>query len=426
MRFKGILILLALYSLSVFGQGQGSSFGWDLTYETLLKRNNVAANELVWIWLKKSKSPVEGWLAELKHKPVASAVLIEYPAFHAAERTTILLFRTESESFYWEFVEGGRWGRNEEPIKLELYDRIFKDVSTWRQLPPKRADELPDQALPGYMGFLSYFNPKSSGQMLLTMDDFLVCPEKKCEPGKITIGRLMASLNPILIPEEVTNYKHKSEAEIERMTPEERVNEYIKEHEHLTNSGDDHDLVIQKYLRRDGPKTFPYLIKLMDSYNPRRLRDSSSFVATLIAVGIDENVVRLRGSAEGRQVIEAMKRLDERMKTEYKDGPGVELDLRRVKGTNFKDEAISDALRLTYRVTVSKQELVEFVNYLIKIAPDYPSWSDTEWRMNLRRKSDSGVYPAQGPVVKKPLPYYQQYVAFKRSKNNRSVKTKKD
>ena len=93
------------------------------------------------------------------------------------------------------------------------------------------------------------------------------------------------------------------------MTVEDRIYEQIREHEHITNFGDEHHRVIQKYLRRDGAKTFPYLIKLMDGYNPRSLRDSGPFVATQIAVGIDENVARLRASEEGRRVIDAMKRL---------------------------------------------------------------------------------------------------------------------
>lgn len=156
------LFIVALLSLSVSGQDRGSSFAWDLTYESLLKKNNVGDQELIRVWLKMSKSPAEAWLGELKAKQPAAVILIEYPAFHAAERTTMLLFRTETEAFYWDFVEGGRHGRNEEPVKLKHFDVIFDEVSTWKQLPPKRADELPDQAIPGYMGFVSYSSSKGS------------------------------------------------------------------------------------------------------------------------------------------------------------------------------------------------------------------------------------------------------------------------
>ena len=419
-KFK-FLFAIALISFSVSGQDRVSSFGWDLTYESLLKRNNVADHELIWTWLKRSKSPAEAWLAELSAKPAASAILIEFPAFHAAERTTILLFRTENEAFEWEFVEGGRQGRNEEPVKLQHFDAILNEITTWKQLPPKRAEELPDQVFPGYMGFVSYFNSKASSQMLLTMDDFFTCPVRNCAPGKSKVGRLMAALEPILIPEEEKNYKHRSESEIAKMTVEERIYEQIREHEHITNFGDKHYLVFQKYLRQDGAKTFPYLIKLMDGYNPRRHRDSSSFVATQIAVGIDESVARLRASDQGRQVIDAMNRLYARMEAEGGTGAGVELDLKRVTGTNFKDQAIADALWLSYRINMSESELLDFANYLIKVAPDYPSWSETECKMDIKRNKTSVFSHTQGPVVKKPLRYYQSYLAFKRMTKSRRV-----
>lgn len=421
-KFK-ILFIVAFLSSSVYGQYRGAPVGWDLTYESLLRKNNVAADEWIWTWLGRSKSPAETWLAELNVKPATSAILIEFPAFHAAERTTILLFRTENEAFYWEFVEGGKWGRNEEPIKLQHFNAIFNEVSSWRQFPPKRADELPDQALPGYMGFLSYFDSKGSHQMLLTMDDFFVCPDKKCEPGKQNIGRLMVALEPILLPEDEKNYKHKSESEIARMTVEERILEQIKEHEHIGDPQDTQYRVIQKYLRRDGAKTFPFLIKLMDGYNPRRHRDSSSFVATQIALGFDENVARLRSSNQGRKVIDAMKRLDARMQAEGGAGAGLELDLKQVMGINFKDQAIADALWLSYRINMTENELLDFTNYLIKVSPNYPSWSETEWKMDLKRDKTSAFSHTQGAVVKKPLRYYQSYLAFKRM-TRRSKTTK--
>ncbi|MCC7307769.1 MAG: hypothetical protein IT173_09390 [Acidobacteria bacterium] len=418
-KFK-LLLIIVLLNLSVCGQDRGASFGWDLSYGSLLDRGHAADHEWIRTWLKKSKSPAEAWLGELKGKRPASVILIEYPAFHAAERTTVLLFRTESEASYWEFVEGGKQGRNEEPVKLQHYDAIFNEVSTWKQLPPKRVDEVPDQAFPGYMGFVSYFDSKGAKQLLLTIDDFFICPERECEPGKLKAGRLMAALEPILIPEEEENYKHSSESEIAKMTVEERIRERIKEDKHITNSRDGQYRVIRKYLLLDGPKTFPFLIKLMDGYNPRRLRDSSSFVATQIAVGIDENVVRLRASDEGQKVIDAMKRLDTRMVAEA--GAGVELDLKRVTGTNFQDQAIADALWLSYQINMSEAELLDFANYLIKIAPDYPSWSETKYVWDIKRTDASAFSHRQGNVVKKPLRYYQSYLVFKRMAKPKKVR----
>lgn len=414
-----LLIAMALLVLPAYAQIRSSPFGWDLNYESLLKKNSVAENELIWVWLKKTQSPAESWLTELRDKPVTSAVLIEYPAFHAAERTTILLFKTGNEAFYWEFVEGTRGGRDEEPVKLQDHDEVVKAVGEWKQLPPKRADEPPDQVLPGYIGFLSLFDGNSSRQMLLTFDDFLNCPDRKCEPGKNMAGRMFKALQPILLPEGERNYKHKSEAEIAQMSPNERVDEYIKEHAHLTDFADDHHVVIQKHLQHDGPKNFSYIIKLIDSYNPRRKRDSSSFVAVRIAVGIDEGVARLRSSVEGRSVIEAMKRYAAKVRAEYESEYGIDLDLKLVNGTNMKDQAISDGIWLKYRIDISEQELLAFANYLLKIAPDYPSWSETEWSMALKREKVSSNTHTQGAVVKNPERYYQQYLKFKRERAKR-------
>ena len=410
------LIALALLVLPACAQVRSLPFGWDLNYESLLKKNNVAENELIRVWLKKTKSPAETWLAELRDRSVTSAVLIEYPAFHAAERTTMLLFKTANEAFYWEFVEGSRGGRNEEPVRPEVYDGVVKDVGGWKQLPPKRADELPDQAWPGYMGFLSRFDGNTSSQMLLTVEDFLNCPDRKCEPGKNMAGRVFKALQPILLPADERSYKHKAEVEIARMSPNERVDEYIKEHGHLTDFGDDHHILIQKYLQQDGPKNFPYIITLIDSYNPRRKRDSSSSVSVQIAVGIDEGVVRLRSSADGRLVIEAMTRYAARVRAEYGSESGIDLDLKLVNGTNMKDQAISDGIWLKYRIDISEQELLAFVNYLIKVAPDYPSWSQTEWSMDLKRNKGSSNTHTQGAVVKNPAIYYQHYLKFKRER----------
>jgi hypothetical protein len=64
-RFK-LFFLIILLSWSVCAQDRGLTDGWDLTYETILKRNNVASHELIRLWLKESKSPAEEWMAEAK------------------------------------------------------------------------------------------------------------------------------------------------------------------------------------------------------------------------------------------------------------------------------------------------------------------------------------------------------------------------
>src|SRR5690606_17291307 len=79
---------------------------WDLTYQTLLDRNQVPKDSPVRRWLAHVNLPAEKWIKGWKGKPITASILIEYPAFHAAERQTIWLIRTADESHYWELTEG--------------------------------------------------------------------------------------------------------------------------------------------------------------------------------------------------------------------------------------------------------------------------------------------------------------------------------
>src|SRR5688572_20015896 len=177
--------IIAILPLSVAcAQQKNTVMDWDLTYKSVLERNNVAKTEWIWPWLAGYKTPAEKWVTSWQGKPIVSSVLIEHPAFHAAEHMTIWLIRTHDEAFYWETVEGSKSIGYEEPIPPHLYDAFFKEVSAWQQFPPKPASALKDGALPGYMGFLSVYGPGRSRQMLLTMDDFSICLDISCTPGK--------------------------------------------------------------------------------------------------------------------------------------------------------------------------------------------------------------------------------------------------
>src|SRR5688572_2044094 len=176
-----IIIAAIILSVSICAQRPG----WDLSYESVLEQNKVTKTEWIWTWLKNSKSPAANWISEWKGKPIVSSILIERPAFHAAERTTTRLIRTDDEAFHWNEIEGTRWGRKEEPIALQLYDAIYKVVISWQQYTPKSANGSHPEILPGYIGFLSHTGPDGSRQILLTMDDFERCIDKTCLPGKL-------------------------------------------------------------------------------------------------------------------------------------------------------------------------------------------------------------------------------------------------
>lgn len=409
-----ILLVVILIGLPIGAQEKRASFGWDLTYKSVLDRNNVAKSEWIWGWLAHYKSPAENWVSGWEGKPIISSILIEYPAFHAAEHTTMWLIRTDDEAFYWESIEGNH-ADNEEPIALTVYDTVYKEASSWQQLPPKTAKELPEQVVPGYLGFLSYHGPSGSKQMLLTFDDFATCLEKNCLPGKGKLGRLMAALEPILISESRKNYKHKSEAEIARMTPAQRIDEQISEQEHMFDLSDKQSALIQKYRRLDGLKGLPYLIQLIDGYNPKRARDTRFFNAVMMAEYIDNRVIRLRSSSEGIRVIEAVERLSTRMRVAGNEDSMVKMVLESTSGVNEADEAVRDTLWVKYRIKISDSELLEFSNYLVKRDPTYPGWSEWDFIKDYSRINEAGN-PAQVFIMKKPIPYYQLYRVFKRSR----------
>ncbi len=388
---------------------------WDLTYKSVLERNNVAKTEWIWPWLAGYKTPAEKWVTGWQGKPIVSSVMLEHPNFHAAEHTTIWLIRTQDEAFYWEFVEGSKNIGYEEPISTQLYDAFYKDASSWQQLPPKPASELPDQALPGYMGFLSLYGADGSRQMLLTMDDFMICLDKSCTPGKsLKPGRLMAALSPIVLPESEMAYKHKSEAEIAAMTPEERIDELIKENNYHRSIMDPQADLIQKYRRLDGLKGYSQLIRVIESYDPKRLRNYGYSKAVMMAMDIDDRTVRLRGTPEGRKIIEAIERLSARMKAagEKYITPD-EMDLPKLKSLNFVDHAIGDTLWVKYRIKVSESELLEFSHYLVNRDPAYPSWSERDFIKDYSRINEAGS-PAQVHIMKKPKRYHDEYLNFKR------------
>ena len=428
---KSILILLILIvPVRVLDAQTRNVPNWDFTYAPLLERNNVGKDELIRQWLAGIKSPAEKWVTGWKGKPITSSILIEYPAFHAAERQTIWLVRTADEAHYWELTEdfrSTRWAEEaelEEPFDPRSYDEFYAQATAWQQLPPKSADELPDQAFPGYMGFISLYGPNSSRQMLLTLDDFFHCSPKDCTPGKMKPGRLMAALSPILTSESHRNYKHKSESEIARMTPEQRIDEQILESDNhsLWNSSDDKQSeIITKYRRLDGAKGLSYLAQLIDSYNPKRVRSDRSHAALMMASEVDERVVRLRASAEGREAMKAIERLAVRSKDpDSKFESIAEMTLKFVRGTNMTDEAIQNSLWLRHRIKLSDQEMLRFTNFLIARDPTYPSWSEQKFeRINdadAREVNDFGVAVTQIFVMKNPERFYQVYLTFKQQR----------
>jgi hypothetical protein len=197
-----IVIAILLFAPGEIGaqQSNSSSLGWDLTYKTLLTANHVAPDEWIWKWLGPNyESPIKPLIATWKHEPIESAVLIEMPAPHAGEHVTMWFVRTKDRGYYFELVEveeNKPLRKTTEALNPQAFDKFFGVVSSWEQAKPVKPEDTPVGGVSGYDGFLSLYNRGTSRQMLLTIEDFAICKDKKCEEWKP--GRLAQAMT--LIP----------------------------------------------------------------------------------------------------------------------------------------------------------------------------------------------------------------------------------
>ena len=194
-----IAILLSAPNTTGAQQSNSPSLGWDLTYKTLLNANHVATDEWIWKWLGPNyESPIKPLIVSWKHETIESSVLVEMPAPHAGEHVTMWFVRTKHQGYYFEWVEQEDKPphKTTEALNPQAYDKFFSVLSSWQQAKAVKPEDTPEGGVPGYDGFLSLYNRGASRQMLLTIEDFAICNNKKCEDWKP--GRLVQAMT--LIP----------------------------------------------------------------------------------------------------------------------------------------------------------------------------------------------------------------------------------
>ncbi len=228
--------------------------------------------------------------------------------------------------------------------------------------------------------------------------------------------------------------KHKPEAEIARMTPAQRVDEWVNEQvHHRYDFLDRHRDLLRKYITRDGLKALPRMVEIMDEYDPTRFREGKGrrgerFDACWLMLGyIDNDVVRLRGSEEGRRAMDALERAINRMRAanygqedqhEWAQHGRFNLAvtyLKEAEGINRTDHAIRDTFRLEYKILLSDEELLAFSNFMAARYPQYPSWSEQNFIKDYTQVSE-GELPLQRHVMKKPERFHEAYLEFKKTK----------
>lgn len=228
-------------------------------------------------------------------------------------------------------------------------------------------------------------------------------------------------------------YRHKTETEIAQMTPAQRVDEYAEEQiNHKYDVLDDQSALINKYIRRDGLKAVPRIIEIIDEYDPtrssgKRGHKGERFDAAWMIMGsLDNSVVRLRITEEGKRAISALERSIERLEaTGYgrKDQDvwersgrfnGATHVVESAKGVNFRDEFIRNTFKVEYEIILSDAELLEFSNFLAAKYPDYPIWSEAKL-IKYKAQSDDAGYPVQLSVLTKPERFYEAYTEYKKT-----------
>lgn len=198
-----LCFLIATCATACAQRETAESLGWDLTYSSVLDANSVEPDEWIRKWIGANyQSAAKRWISAWSHGPIQSAVLLEFPATHAGERIIIWLVRTKDQPYYYERAEGNPLLKDNKPpaernetLDVQAYDKFFSAAASWQQATPRKLEDTPTGAAPGYSGFLSIYGSGGSHQVLLTSDDFAICDTKECKTWKP--GRLFEALRSI-------------------------------------------------------------------------------------------------------------------------------------------------------------------------------------------------------------------------------------
>jgi hypothetical protein len=149
LKITNLIVALALLGQPVCAQDSTPSLGWDLTYSSVLERNNIGRSEWIRKWLGSGyQPPAKKWIAGWRGEPIVSSILLEYPAFHAGEHTTMWFVRTKDNAYYWQSVEDAESDDEKKVLKPRAYDNLFVLVSSWQQAKPLKVEDTPVNSKP--------------------------------------------------------------------------------------------------------------------------------------------------------------------------------------------------------------------------------------------------------------------------------------
>ena len=209
------------------------------------------------------------------------------------------------------------------------------------------------------------------------------------------------------------NYRHKTARELNRMTPEELIDEDTRHWNYHVSLMDKYGMfTLNSYQegKRIGVAIIPILTKLAMEFGSRprsKCQEARFFTAFAIAADVDDQIVRLRTRKDGQAAISATADAIQRMEdtglaavhpNKYPFGLYV-LDL--VRGINDHDGLMRELLKVEFGLQLSDEEFANFVKFLTSTYPTYPSWTP---RVNMSRDLR--------PNKKK---YHDAYLQFKKN-----------
>jgi hypothetical protein len=219
------------------------------------------------------------------------------------------------------------------------------------------------------------------------------------------------------------------------MTPEQLVDEWCAEWvQHGYDINDKYSDLLEDYISRDPIKAMYPAARIIDQYDPTtsqgrsKTKGNRADAAQTLLGDLDETVIRLRGSAEGRIAMESLRRLVQRMEAAHFNAADTSdqwrrgryeilvPDLREMEGMNICDEVIRDTLRIRHNIAMSDQAMLQFVNYLVSKDPSYPGWSKAEEYTDLTRRNEAGN-PLGFRIMKNPEPFYRAYLEYQAASN---------
>jgi hypothetical protein len=210
-------------------------------------------------------------------------------------------------------------------------------------------------------------------------------------------------------------FKHKSEAEIAAMSPEEKMDQMVLEQMfHVPALDDDNYDLLHRYIIDDGIKILPKAIVYMNEYDPnakecKERNDARMLTAVKYIANVDSAKFRIRAVENGRVAINALEQAGERQRKSRHDADnyggreyGLSTFLEGLKGRAIKDGLIKETLEKQYNIKMSEAEITELTNYLISLDPAYPSRTKVlGWAEMTKEESDR---------------YHQAYLKFKKKR----------